>query len=94
MQLEQAIEDKFGEGQRSKYSLFPRDCMLVARNFPEHFNKDSVLTVDLSPSAERVSVDTLQDKITRAMASVYDHAPELGGRHAEIRAVRGDDGVL
>eukprot|EP00937_MAST-01D_sp_MAST-1D-sp2_P000114 g114.t1 len=34
------------------------------------------------------SVDALQDKITKVMASVYDNVPELGGFEADTRSIR------
>ena len=73
-----------------------KEARAVALNFPERFNKDAVLSIDVRVKAQsdgkvsgsRFSVEKLQDDITKVMASVYDHVPELGGREAERRALR------
>ena len=73
-----------------------KEARTVALNFPERFNKDAVLSIpvgvdeqsDGNVSGSSFSVEKLQDDITKVMASVYDHVPELGGREAERRALR------
>eukprot|EP00662_Eupelagonemidae_sp_cell21_P056216 gene56216-38749_t len=62
------------------------------QTFPDGFNRNAVLLVDVS-SGRRVSIDGLQDDITKVMASVYDHVPELGGQDAERVALKHAKGL-
>jgi len=57
-----------------------------ALDFPETFNPQAALLIDLNKDG-RVQVEKLQDDITKVMASVYDHVQELGGADAEKKAL-------
>eukprot|EP00967_Tisochrysis_lutea_P074688 scaffold100467_cov31-Tisochrysis_lutea.AAC.2 len=61
-------------------------AVMLLQNFPETFNKQAVLTVNLGIGS-LVKVETLQDSITKVMSTVFDEAPELGGKMAEERAI-------
>lgn len=61
-------------------------AVMLLQNFPETFNKQAVLTINLGVG-NLVKVETLQDSITKVMSTVFDEAPELGGKMAEERAV-------
>ena len=57
-------------------------AVILLQNFPDTFNKHAVLTIELGVG-NQLKVEQLQDRITTVMSTVYDDAPELGGKHAE-----------
>jgi hypothetical protein len=88
--LELEIQRRFEDTQGERWNKYYPKFADTARNFPEGFNEDSVLVVDMD-SRRPLIIEQLQDDITRVMSCVYDGVPELGGQEAERKVLQHAD---
>ena len=75
-EIDRAINTDFGLEKR---------FAVLARNFPEKFNPNTTLIVDLRlDTVKTLPVERLQDRITMVMSCVYEQASDLGSQESEV----------
>ena len=60
-----------------------KNLNILIENFPDRFNPDSVLLIDMFNTSE----DKMQDKLTKAMSTVFEGVVEMGGSSSDSKRI-------
>ncbi len=68
----------------SEFYLIQKQARVLLRNWPDYFNSDAVLNVNIMNQ----SIENLQDQITKTMNAVFEELPELGSHREDKKRIK------